>query len=167
MNDNNYVECLVKGKASVLMKFLKILAIMLAAACFLLSMISANLLFIILFVVLAVAAYFANMNADIEYEYLYCDHEISVDKILNKSRRKNVGKFETERMDILAPIKSYHLDEYKNKTLKNLDFSTGEEKQPDTRFVMIYDGREKIVFEPNEEMVEAIKNVAPRKVFKD
>ncbi len=165
MNDNNYVECLVKGKASVLMKFLKILTIMLAAACFIVGlMMPIALVGVVIF---AIAAYFATMNADVEYEYLYCDREISVDKIFNKSKRKNVGKFDTERMTILAKAKSYHLDEYKNKTYKNLDFSTGVENQPDTRYVMIYDDKEKIVFEPNEEMVNAIKNVAPRKVFMD
>ncbi|MCR4901566.1 MAG: DUF6106 family protein [Butyrivibrio sp.] len=167
MNDNNYVECLVSRKPSVLMKFLKILTIMLAVAFFFLGMMS--IAFFIIFIAMCVAAYFVFQNASIEYEYLYCDREISIDRIYNKSRRKNAGKFETDKMEILAPARSYHLDEYKNKqSYKVLDYSSGiKDQQPDPTYVMYYDGREKIVFEPNAEFVAAVKNVAPRKVFTD
>ena len=79
-----------------------------------------------------------------------------------------MAAFETERMEVLAPSKSYHLDEYRNKdNYRLLDFSSGEEQQPDVTYTMYYDGREKVVFEPTREMVEAVKNIAPRKVFMD
>ena len=167
MNDNNYVECLVSRKPSAFMAFLKILTIMLAAAFFILGMVSP--IFLIVFIALCVAAYFAIQNSSIEYEYLYCDKEISIDRIYNKSRRKNAGKFETDKMEILAPARSYHLDEYKNKqNYKTLDYSSGiKEQQPDPTYVMYYDGREKIVFEPSAEFVNAVRTVAPRKVFTD
>ena len=113
------------------------------------------------------AAYFVSLNAQIEYEYLYCERELSVDKIMNKSKRKNAGKFEVERMEILAPMGSYHLDEFKNKTYKELDFSSGTENKPEKRYVLYYDGKDKVILEPNEEIIKAIKSIAPRKVFTD
>ena len=67
----------------------------------------------------------------------------------------------------MAPIKSYHLDNYKNRSDKQVDYSCGEERKPDRRYVFFYDGTQKVIFEPNEEMVKAIQTVAPRKVFKD
>ena len=70
-------------------------------------------------------------------------------------------------MEILAPINSYHLDNYKNRQAKVIDYSSNEVKQPDTRYVFFYNGQDKIVFEPNEALVKAVKNVAPRKVFND
>jgi hypothetical protein len=122
----------------------------------------------ILMIASGVAYYFVSLNASIEFEYQYCDREITVDKVLNKSRRKNIGKYDVGRIEAMAPSKSYHLDEYKNKTYKVLDFSAREkDPQPDPTYTIYYDGKEKIILEPTKEFVEAIKNVAPRKVFFD
>ena len=84
-----------------------------------------------------------------------------------QTRRKKVATFEVERMEILAPIKSYRLDNYKNRTCKEIDYSVRREEQPDRRYVMYYEGNQKIILSPSEEMLKAIKNVAPRKVFTD
>ena len=70
-------------------------------------------------------------------------------------------------MEILAPVKSYHLDDYKNRQVKTFDYSCGVEKKPETRYCMYYNGEKKLILEPNEAMVKAIKNIAPRKVFMD
>lgn len=164
MNET-YVEWLVKRKTPAYMSLLKFLTIILAA-CFILL----GFLFVpamIIGIILAVAAYFVILNADLEYEYLYVDKELTVDKVLAKSRRKRVAVFDIGKMEILAPVKSWHLDNYKNRQDKVVDYSSGEEKQPDIRYVFYYDGQKKVIFEPNEEMIKAITTVAPRKVFKD
>ena len=165
MSEIGYVECMVAVKPRAPFKFLKYFLIMLAVVSFFMS--TFNFFFIFLCIAAAVGAWFAGMHASIEYEYQYCDREITVDRIYNKSRRKNVAKFETERMEILAPARSYRLDGFKGNTYKELRYDSGYDKQPDPRYVMIYDGRERVVFEPSDEMVEAIRQVAPRKVFKD
>ncbi len=118
-------------------------------------------------VICGVAAYFITLNADLEYEYLYVDKELTVDKVMAKSRRKRVAVFSLDKMEIVAPVKSWHLDNFKNRSDKAVDYSSGEEKQPDKRFVFYYDGQKKVIFEPNEEMIKAMQTVAPRKVFKD
>ena len=115
---------------------------------------------------MGVAAYFITMNANLEYEYLYVDKELSVDKVMNKSRRKRIATFDIGKVEIMAPIKSHQLDSYQNRNYKAVDYSSWEEKQPDGRYVFYYDGQQKVIFEPNEEMIKAILNVAPRKVFK-
>jgi hypothetical protein len=84
-----------------------------------------------------------------------------------KSKRKRVATFDMGKMEIMAPIKSYHLDNYKNRTDKVVDYSCGEERKPDLRYVFFYDGKQKVIFEPNQEMVKAIQTIAPRKVFRD
>ena len=113
MDDVGYVEWLVARKPSAIMNFLRVLSILLAVCFFILGMM--NPIFLLLALAMVAAAYFVSLNAQIEYEYLYCERELSVDKIMNKSKRKNAGKFEVERMEILAPMGSYHLDEFKNK----------------------------------------------------
>ena len=166
MSEIGYIEHMVVCKPSVAMRFLRILGIMLAVVFFILTMFS--FFFIFLCIAAGVGAYFAGMNASIEYEYQYCDRELRVDKIYNKTRRKNMAKFETDRIEILAPISSYHLDDFKGKTYKELHYDSGyDDQRPDPRYVMIYDGREKVIFEPSTEMVEAIRGVAPRKVYRD
>ncbi len=160
-----YVECLVKSEASLLVKFGKIVLIMLTIGFGLLGFIVWPALFVALGT--GIAAYFVCLQADLEYEYLYLDKELSVDKVLAKSKRKKVSKFDVERMEIFAPIKSHHLDNYKNRQCKVQDYSTKVEEQPDTRYVMFYDGNAKVILSPSPELVKALKNVAPRKVFTD
>ena len=169
VNDNSYVECLVESKASPLMVVLKYLTLFLAVLFFIAFIITPlGLIALILGIAAAVGYYFISLNASIEFEYQYCDREITVDKVLNKSRRKNVGKYEVERIEIMAPSRSYHLDEYRNKTYKVLDYSAREKNpQPDPTYTIIYDGKEKLILEPSGEFVAAVKSVAPRKVFTD
>ncbi len=165
MMSETYVECLVKKKSNAGMVFLRMLTTIMAVAFIVIGVIAWQALLIGL--AMGAAAYFIYLNADLEYEYLYLDKEITVDKVMAKSKRKRVAKYEVERMEILAPIKSWHIDDFKNRKVKTVDYSSGTEKQPDLRYVMYYEGNLKIILEPSMEMVKAIKNVAPRKVFMD
>ena len=168
-NDNSYVECLVASKASPLVVILKYVSFGLAIF-FLVStlLLNANIICVLLCLAAFAGYYFANQNASIEYEYQYCDKEISIDKILNKSSRKHIGTYEVEKIAVMAPSNSYHLSDYKNQTLKTLDFSAKEKNvQPDPTYTFYYDGKEKVIFEPSSELIAAVKAVAPRKVFTD
>lgn len=168
MTGDTYVESLVARKQSVALNFLKYLLIMLTVAFFLVGFITnIGLIGLILAVIFGILAYVVNLRNDIEYEYLYLDKEISIDRISAKSKRKRVAVYEIERMEIFAPVKSYHLDNYSNRQAKVMDFSSGIEAQPDKRYVMFYEGNQKVILEPSEAFVKAVYNVAPRKVFTD
>ena len=160
-----YVECLVAKSGSWLMRFLKTLFIMLTVVFVIIGMVFVPGFLVA--IVTGVAAYFTYMNADIEYEYLYLDREISVDKVMAKSRRKKVGSYNLEQMEIFAPLNSHRLDSYRNRQLKTLDYSSGVAAQPEKRYMMIWNGDTKIILEPNAEMIKAIQGVSPRKVFTD
>ena len=165
-----YVECLVQTKPSLLWKFLKFLLIALTVIFFLASMILIYIFlpFFILSIACGVGAYFANMHTNLEYEYLYLDKEIVIDKVMAKSKRKRVAVYSLDRIEILAPVKSYRLDNFaRRNNTKVKDYSIGEELQPDRRYVMYYEGGEKILLSPSEEMIKVMKNVSPRKVFTD
>ena len=162
----NYVECLIKAKTSLpallLKYFLAAVAAVFAVGMFI------RIPFCFFGVLLAGAgAYFVNLYSDIEYEYLYIDKEISVDKIMAKSKRKRLATYTLDRMEIFAPIESHRLDSYKNRSVKIKDYSIGRKLQPDLRYAMYYEGGEKILFSPSEAMVKCMKNAAPRKVFSD
>ena len=161
-----YVECLVKAKTSMTAKLLKILLIAVTVVC-ILGMLIGITLAIIPAILAGAGAYFVNFFTDLEYEYLYIDKELVVDKVMAKSRRKRVATYSLDKVEILAPVKSYHLDNYRNRTAKVKDYSVGEELKPDLRYVMFYEGGEKIFLNPSPEMVKLMKNVAPRKIFSD
>lgn len=163
---DTYVECLVKAKQRGIFKFLCGL-LMVLTVIFFLSMFVLSYIGLILMAISGVGAYFLKMNTDLEYEYLYLDRELVVDKVMAKSKRKRVATYSLSRIEIMAPIKSYHLDNYKNRHVKVKDYSVGEELKPDLRYAIYYEGGEKILLNPSPEMVKAMKNAAPRKVFSD
>lgn len=160
-----YVECLVARKPSTILTFLKMLLIMLTVVFIVIGVVFIPGLLVA--IATGVGAYFATMNANIEYEYLYLDKEISIDKVMAKSRRKKTGTFSVEQMEIFAPLNSHRLDSYRNRELKTLDYSSGVAAQPERRYMMVWNGNTKIILEPNEEMIKAVQSVAPRKVFTD
>ncbi len=163
---DTYVECLVKAKQRGIFKFLCGL-LMVLTVLFFLSMFVLSYIGLILMAITGAGAYFLKLNTDLEYEYLYLDKELVVDKVMAKSKRKRVATYTLSRMEIMAPIKSYRLDNYKNRQVKVKDYSIGEEMKPDLRYAIYYEGGEKILLNPSPEMVKAMKNAAPRKVFSD
>lgn len=161
-----YVECLVARKSSTILSFFKVLLIMMTVVFVFLGLMFVPALLVAIFT--GVGAYFAYMNADVEYEYLYLDKEVSVDKVMAKSKRKKAGSFSIDQMEVMAPVNSHRLDSYKNREMKkSYDYSSGIAKQPEQRYMLIFSGDTKVVLEPNEEMIRAIQTVAPRKVFTD
>lgn len=164
---DTYVECLVKQKQKIGAKILKVFLIILtviAAFMFLGFWIWPAFFFALAF---GAGAYFVGRFTNLEFEYLYLDREISIDKIMDKTKRKRVASYSVDKIEIVAPINSYHLDEFKNRQVKVKDYSVGEKCNPDLRYVMYCAGGEKIIFNPSEGLVKALKNVAPRKVFSE
>ncbi len=165
MNET-YVECMVKRDSNPLLTILYYICMGLAVISLVLGISGAWLLLLVA-AASGILAFFLYSVTDVEYEYLYLDKEVSIDKVMHKSRRKKICTYSVEKMLALAPIKSYHLDEYKNMQLKVSDYSIGKEEQPDRRYAMIMEGKERVLLSPSPEFINAIKTVAPRKVFTD
>lgn len=164
----SYVECLVKQRTSLPGKFLKYLLIALTTVFAVLSVLTGmNFVMFLIAVAMGAGAYFVYLYTDLEYEYLYLDRELTVDKVLAKTKRKRVAVYQMDRIEILAPIRSHHLDDYRNRTVKEKDYSIGYEDKPDQRYCMYYEGGEKLILSPSPEMIKAMKNTAPRKIFND
>lgn len=166
MYNETYVELLIQKKTPAWLAALRIVSMALTV---LLALPGLMGFFPLLIgaAVCGAAAYFIYLQSNMEYEYLYVDKQLSIDKVMAKSKRKKAAEFDLERMEVLAPVQSYHLDEYKNKNYKTADYSTGVAAQPDKRYVMYYNGEQKVILEPDARLVKAIQNIAPRKVFTD
>lgn len=164
MNDT-YVELLVKKPELKAASWLHNIMIGLGAVLFLIGLFS-KFLIAIFGLLLCGAAYVLMQNACIEYEYLYLDKELSVDKIKNQSKRKSVAAYDISTLEVMAPRGSHRLDSYGS--LKVKDYSS--EREDGEAFELVVEGkngRERIIIDTNEELVKAIRMAAPRRVFTD
>ena len=162
-----YSELLVKKEQTVKDKAIKILMI---AGIALTAV--AGLLFPlawILTLVLGIAAYFILPKLDLEFEYVFVNGELDIDKIMAKAKRKRVKSFDLAKMDIMAPVNSHRL-EYQNHNTKAkiLDFSSGNASHK-VFAMFIPDEKElyKVLIEPDAQLIENIQKSCPRKVFLD
>ena len=159
-----YTELLIKRKPAFGMIVAKSLLIGLTGACLVLTLLG-NPFTILGMVIFGAIFYFVRGKADLEYEYLYVGGELSVDKIIGKQKRKPVINMAMEKIDLVAPTNSEHLNEYKNKSLKKIDLTSNTGKPS---YTIIYHGKEiqyRVLMELNKEIVDAMYNIAPRKVF--
>ena len=165
MNDT-YVEVMVDRKTSPLLGVARIVLYALAIVCFMMAIVGSGVFFVGA-IAFAVVAYFVLPNFDLEYEYLYIDKEISIDKIMAKEKRKHVKTLDLNSMEVIAPVNSHELDQYKARGLKTYDFTSGSEDAKVYSVVVANgsNGTEIVNIEPNEEMLRAIRNVFPRKVM--
>ncbi|MGN0472756.1 MAG: DUF6106 family protein [Lachnospiraceae bacterium] len=163
--DNSFIEQLVKRKNRVGDLLLCCMLLGLSVGVFAFGFLTGLTILWLPALVLGFVWFVVRGNSHVEYEYCYCDKELTIDKICNQSRRKRVQKLDLGGMELMAPYHSHELDSYKNREGKELDYSTGELHDPDTRYMLIADGGKKIIFEPNEALIKAIHGISPRKVF--
>lgn len=121
---------------------------------------------LILIAVFGVADYFIIPSLDLEYEYLYVNGEIDIDKIMSRKKRKRMFSGDVSSLELLAPTQSHELDHYRSRSdIKKRDFSSG--RSDVKTFTMILkkeQGFEMITFEPGEMILKDMKRMAPRKV---
>ena len=132
MNEDAYAECLVKRKdpayafpAKAGITVLLVIALLTAFV---------SLLGLVLLAAVGVAAYFVHTGLSVEYEYLFVEGDLSIDRILAKSRRKKVLECRKDEIQIVAPSDSYMLKDYEKKRHEGeglLLRHRGEDLQPD------------------------------------
>lgn len=163
MNET-YVECMVAHKKSPLAGVFKYIMYVLAFICLVAGALISSL-GLVLAIVLGAVGYFVSPMLDIEYEYLYLDKSISIDKVMGKEKRKHVLDLDLNNMEIMAVSTSHELDSYKAQNIPYSEYASGEEGAK--VYVIVYadkEAKKMIGIEPNEEMLKAIKMFFPRKV---
>ena len=158
-----YYEIMVARKKSQGLTSIKIVAAGMAVSCVILMFLG-FLWAIIPAVVLGVFSYMTGQKNSVEYEYLYVDKELQIDRIIAKSKRKTMENLDLNELVILAPTRSHELDRYRNGNYKKADYGSGDEANAASSYMLIV-GDKQIIFEPTEELVKTIRMFAPRKVF--
>lgn len=166
--NNAYTETSVKRKATIWDTLLKI-----AAWACVLVVFAAGLLFqfqLLLFVafVLAVLAYMFLPYLSVVYEYVYCDGQIDFDKIMNGEKRKQVYRTDLDKAVLIAPANSHEMDGYKYNKTPERDFTSKVEGR--RVYAIVENAGEQntiLYFEPDDRMLDMIKQKAPRKFKAD
>lgn len=117
-------------------------------------------------VVIIAGAVFLIRRLNIEYEYVFTSGDLDIDKIFNKNKRKKFLNIDVRSIEIMAPINSKdHASELSNYE-KVIDCSSGINKNNTYAAMLVNDGKKiKLIIEPNEKMLKAIKKYIPRKIM--
>ena len=127
------------------------------------------ILFLLAAVILFLLAWLCHRQIYIEYEYLYLDKTLSVDKISNRSSRKKLAEYSMENMEIFAPASSHRLDGYaKRPDIKTVDYSSRENEEGLYAMIVREGARTiRVLLEGSDELYDQMRMGAPGKVFKD
>lgn len=168
MNDA-FVELLVKRKRQVGAAVFGWLLVIVGGFSILLTALTGNVVTLLAGIAFLVLAYLVRYNSLVEYEYLYLDKELSVDKIKNRTGRKRVAEYALSNLELLAPADSHRMDSYRDRTdIKTRDFSAGDrDGRPYAMITRTGSETQRILLEMNDELLEQIGRIAPRKVFRD
>ena len=161
--NQDYVEWLVKRKDPAYAWPVRILMGILCAAALVMALVV--VWGPILLLIAGAATFFVFQMLSVEYEYLYVDGSLSVDKILGKARRKKVLECSKEELLMIAPSDSYVLKDYETSGMKVVNCSS--QKTEAKTFTMIYQKNEqhyKVIMEPNDKLLQAIRYTTPRKI---
>ena len=167
MNNDLYAEWLVKRKNGGKELLIQV-ALVIVAVIGILAVVFFPTWGVFIAVVAVVLAVFGFQMLKVEYEYIFVTDELQITPILNQQRRRNKKRVSIEMSKVItvAPMKGHALDPYTgNNKISQVDFSS---RMPDanTYGIVVEDKGEKILYiiEPNERLLRAMKNAAPRKV---
>ena len=124
-------------------------------------MVPSSLVFLLAVAIFGVAAYYSYLQEWIEYEYSYVSGELTVDKIMARSRRKSMADYPVEKIEVAAPEGSYHLDGYQGRDCEVKDYSS----RKTNTFIIYYEGQKKLILDADRGLMEALRSTAPSRIF--
>lgn len=163
-----YAEWLVKRKTPAYALLLKVVMGILCVIAFFLSLSPVfGILGVVILFAVAAATYFVFRNSEVEFEYLYVTNQLSIDRIYGRSKRKKAWEGSMEEIQIVAPTDSTEAKDHETNNMKVLDFSS-HAADAKTYTLISQSGAEttKIIFEPNDKLLQCMRMTAPRKVIK-
>jgi len=160
-----FLEWIVKAKTTTLGIAARIGGILLV--------IIAVLSFVILGIYSMIAVFFTGFLlykiwqwTNIEYEYSFLTGELDIDMIMGQNSRKRVFSISINDTEIIAHEKSDRIAYFNNPDVTVIDYSTGIPSDDKYVIAANLDGKKtKVIFEPNRKMIEAMRELAPNKVF--
>ncbi len=111
-------------------------------------------------------AYYGITLLDVEYEYTVTSGEMDVDKIIHRRKRKRVISVHARTFELVAPVGDpLHKSQENGTFTRVIDVASAPNSDGAYYAIFSKDGqRIKMIFEPNDRMIEAFYAVAPRNV---
>ena len=164
--DEVFVEQIVKRRISISGILLRMLFIFLTLAG-LMSMMILGMLGFTIAILLGYVTYLVWAYTSVEYEYSFLNGELSVDKIIGQRKRKSIANYDIKEAEIVAPLVSDAVVRASGNAIIK-DYSTRINNNDDVYAMIINNsnGKFKVVFEPNEKVLEAMYHVRPAIVKK-
>jgi hypothetical protein len=166
MNDI-FIEQLVKKEKTKIDLIKKILGVMAAIIvlmiCLQFEALYLLVLPILLVEVIAIRFLFIRMN--IEYEYIITNDSLDIDIIYNQQKRKHIETINIKNIQIMAQVSNQEYANEMGKYDKLKDYSS-QIPTDNTYGVIVKNGQvtSKVIIEPNEMVLKAIKRYIPRQV---
>lgn len=114
-------------------------------------------------ILLAMLFGFLLRGRDYQYEYILVQDELNVDKIVRKEKRKHITTIQLAAAEQMVPL-SEALRLTHIQFQKTRDFTSGAADANVQILVMNNGGiKEKILFEPNDELIEAVEWIMRRR----
>ena len=115
--------------------------------------------------VIIVAIIYSFPMLNVEYEYIFVDGQLDFDRVTGNSKRKRIMRIDLDQVEIIAPVTSNALDSYKKVKYEEKDYSSRSRESKPYVIIASADNRMyKILFEPDEGMINTIRQKSPRKI---
>ena len=170
MEQSLFVEQIVARKNPPLTKV--ILGIMIALTVFvgLNGILFLQPVILVMFLALLGMLYYMYLQVNIEYEYSVTEGELDIDIIRWQRKRKHLVTVDMENVVVIAPARSEPVSAYVGRKLKTSDCTSHDADH--NYYTLVYKpqgqaSEEKILFEPNERVLDALWRKAPSKVHKE
>lgn len=166
MNDALY-EQLISCRPKAYDLPVRILVILIIVAVAVAGMPFVGFLSFVVAVILAVVAYyFIFPKLNVEYEYMVLNHDLQIDAIYNKAKRKHLRNLDIQSAEIIAPKGSPRLNSYKPD--KVFDYTSGNPSAKIYAIMIPLDQKNVCIYiEPDAKMVNHMKQWMGMKMFED
>lgn len=160
--DEQYFEEAIKCKDTPKNKLIRIGLIFFTIFMALFVFVNPSLAALLFIPIVAIFFIFPRLNK--EYEYIYADGQIDFDRISGNIKRKTMLRVDIINAELIAPTNSDAVKNYSNRNLRTKDFTSYTGRPNYTLIISKEDSLLKILFEPSESMLKAMKRKQPRKV---
>lgn len=110
-------------------------------------------------------AHYLWQRTNLEFEYAFTNGELDIDTIYNKTGRKRSFSCNVKDFQLVAKLEdSQYANEFSH-VQQTLDFSTNAKGSKPYGGIIDYKGKKtKVIFEPNEKILEAMRYYIPRQL---
>lgn len=163
--ENTFIECMVRRDDNTVRIIKKVGMILGALVINALALMLITMFFSVVLVATCLVIYFFWRRIDREYEYIYTDGLIDIDVIYGRSSRKRLLSADARDFQFIVPADSQeHHNQLEAKYDKVIDAGSGRMNEKTYIGVVARDEKTvKLIFEPDERIVAALKKYAPRK----